>query len=51
MQAVEKKKLKFLQTHLQDAFAKISELLGDDFKRRKVLEADNTPRCIDKYLH
>ena len=50
MQALEKKKLKFLLDSLQDAFAKISELLGDDFKR-KVLEADNTPRCIDKYLH
>jgi molybdopterin/thiamine biosynthesis adenylyltransferase/molybdopterin converting factor small subunit len=30
---------------LQDAFLKISELLGDDFKRR-VLEADNTPRSL-----
>ena len=30
---------------LQDAFIKISEILGDDFKRR-VLEADNTPRSL-----
>jgi len=30
---------------LQDAFAKISEIMGDDFKRR-VLEADGTPRSL-----
>ena len=30
---------------LQNAFVKISEILGDDFKRR-VLEADNTPRSL-----
>ena len=30
---------------LQDAFIKISEIQGDDFKRR-VLEADNTPRSL-----
>jgi len=30
---------------LQDAFVKISEVLGDDFKRR-VLESDGTPRSL-----
>ncbi|QUC64779.1 ThiF family adenylyltransferase [Nitrosopumilus sp. K4] len=30
---------------LQDAFAKISEIMGDDFKRR-VLEGDGTPRSL-----
>ena len=30
---------------LQNAFTKISEIFGYDFKRR-VLEADNTPRCL-----
>ena len=30
---------------LQDAFAKISEVMGDDFKRR-VLEGDGTPRSL-----
>ena len=30
---------------LSDAFAKISDLMGDDFKRR-VLEADGTPRSL-----
>lgn len=30
---------------LTDAFAKISEIMGDDFKRR-VLEVDGTPRSL-----
>ena len=45
MQAVERKKLRFSADSLQDAFIKISEIFGDDFKRR-VLEADNTPRSL-----
>jgi molybdopterin/thiamine biosynthesis adenylyltransferase/molybdopterin converting factor small subunit len=39
------KKIEISADSLQDAFLKISELLGDDFKRR-VLEADNTPRSL-----
>ena len=39
------KKTEISADSLQDAFLKISELLGDDFKRR-VLEADNTPRSL-----
>ena len=39
------KKTEISATSLQDAFVKISQLLGDDFKRR-VLEADNTPRSL-----
>ena len=39
------KKTEISADSLQDAFIKISELLGDDFKRR-VLEADNTPRSL-----
>ena len=40
-----KKKTEILSNSLQDAFTKISEIMGDDFKRR-VLEADNTPRSL-----
>ena len=40
-----RKKTEISADSLQDAFVKISELLGDDFKRR-VLEADNTPRSL-----
>ena len=39
------KKTEISADSLQDAFVKISEILGDDFKRR-VLEADNTPRSL-----
>ena len=39
------KKTEISADSLQDAFVKIAELLGDDFKRR-VLEADNTPRSL-----
>ena len=39
------KKIDVSADSLQDAFAKISELLGDDFKRR-VLEGDGTPRSL-----
>ena len=40
----ERKRLIFLQI-LTDAFTKISETMGDDFKRR-VLEGDGTPRSL-----
>ena len=39
------KKTEISADSLQDAFIKISEIQGDDFKRR-VLEADNTPRSL-----
>ncbi len=39
------KKTEILADSLADAFAKISETLGDDFKRR-VLENDGTPRSL-----
>ena len=39
------KKIEISAGSLQDAFAKISEMLGDDFKRR-VLEGDGTPRSL-----
>ena len=39
------KKIDVSADSLQDAFAKISEMLGDDFKRR-VLEGDGTPRSL-----
>jgi adenylyltransferase/sulfurtransferase len=39
------KKTEISVDSLQDAFAKISEVLGDDFKRR-VLESDGTPRSL-----
>ena len=39
------KKIEISADSLQDAFAKISEILGDDFKRR-VLEGDGTPRSL-----
>jgi adenylyltransferase/sulfurtransferase len=39
------KKIEISADSLQDAFAKISEMLGDDFKRR-VLEGDGTPRSL-----
>ena len=39
------KKIEISADSLQDAFIKISEIQGDDFKRR-VLEADNTPRSL-----
>jgi len=39
------KKTELSADSLQDAFVKISEIIGDDFKRRE-LEADNTPRCL-----
>ena len=39
------KKIEISAESLQDAFAKISEQLGDDFKRR-VLEGDGTPRSL-----
>ena len=39
------KKIEVSADSLQDAFAKISEMLGDDFKRR-VLEGDGTPRSL-----
>ncbi|EGG41145.1 UBA/THIF-type NAD/FAD binding protein [Candidatus Nitrosarchaeum limnium SFB1] len=39
------KKIDILADSLQDAFAKVSELMGDDFKRR-VLESDGTPRSL-----
>ena len=39
------KKTEITADSLQDAFVKISEIQGDDFKRR-VLEADNTPRSL-----
>jgi adenylyltransferase/sulfurtransferase len=39
------KKIEISAESLQDAFAKISEIMGDDFKRR-VLEGDGTPRSL-----
>ena len=39
------KKTEISANSLQDGFVKISEILGDDFKRR-VLEADGTPRSL-----
>lgn len=39
------KKTEISADSLQNAFAKISEVLGDDFKRR-VLESDGTPRSL-----
>lgn len=39
------KKTEISADSLQDAFAKISEQMGDDFKRR-VLEGDGTPRSL-----
>ena len=39
------KKTEVLADSLQDAFAKISEVMGDDFKRR-VLEGDGSPRSL-----
>ena len=37
------KKIDISSDSLQDTFAKVSEIMGDDFKRR-VLEGDGTPR-------
>jgi len=39
------KKTEISSESLQDAFAKISEIMGDDFKRR-VLEGDGIPRSL-----
>jgi molybdopterin-synthase adenylyltransferase len=39
------KKTKISSDSLQDAFVKVSEIIGDDFKRR-VLEGDGTPRSL-----
>jgi len=39
------KKTQISADSLQDAFAKISDIMGDDFKRR-VLEGDGTPRSL-----
>ena len=39
------KKTEISADSLTDAFAKISEIMGDDFKRR-VLESDGTPRSL-----
>ena len=39
------KKIDVSSDSLQDAFAKVSEIMGDDFKRR-VLEGDGTPRSL-----
>ena len=39
------KKTEIEADSLQDAFSKISEIMGDDFKRR-VLEADGSPRSL-----
>ncbi|MCV0393520.1 MAG: ThiF family adenylyltransferase [Nitrosopumilus sp.] len=39
------KKTPITANSLQDAFAKISDVMGDDFKRR-VLEGDGTPRSL-----
>lgn len=39
------KKIDLESKSLSDAFAKVSELMGDDFKRR-VLEGDGTPRSL-----
>ena len=39
------KKIDVSSDSLQDTFAKVSEIMGDDFKRR-VLEGDGTPRSL-----
>ena len=39
------KKIDISSDSLQDVFAKVSEIMGDDFKRR-VLEGDGTPRSL-----
>ena len=39
------KKTEIIANSLQEAFSKISEIMGDDFKRR-VLEADGSPRSL-----
>jgi len=39
------KKIEISSNSLQNAFLKISEIMGDDFKRR-VLEGDGTPRSL-----
>ncbi|MCY4490718.1 MAG: MoaD/ThiS family protein, partial [Thaumarchaeota archaeon] len=39
------KKISITCDSLADAFAKVSEKMGDDFKRR-VLETDGTPRAL-----
>jgi adenylyltransferase/sulfurtransferase len=39
------KKTEISVSSLDEAFAKISEIIGDDFKRR-VLEGDGTPRSL-----
>jgi adenylyltransferase/sulfurtransferase len=39
------KKIEVSSVSLQDTFVKISEIMGDDFKRR-VLESDGTPRSL-----
>jgi len=39
------KKIEISSNSLQDTFTKISEIMGDDFKRR-VLEGDGTPRSL-----
>jgi len=39
------KKIEISPDSLQDAFTKVSEIMGDDFKRR-VLEGDGTPRSL-----
>ena len=45
------KKIEISADSLQDAFTKISDVLGDDFKRR-VLEGDGTPRSlINTYIN
>jgi len=45
------KKTEISADSLQDAFAKISKVMGDDFKRR-VLEGDGTPRSlINTYIN
>ena len=44
-QGAGERKEEILAESLADAFAKISEILGDDFKRR-VLESDGTPRSL-----
>ena len=45
MREVEKKKIDVEANKLQDAFEKISNTMGDDFKRR-VLNDDGTPRSL-----
>ncbi len=45
------KKIEISAGSLQDAFTKISDVMGDDFKRR-VLEGDGTPRSlINTYIN